>query len=136
MRIGKEYKMARKKSFFNWMKTQTKRDDPVGDLAADSVRDWREDQPKASSVYMDWRNYISYHASYNSHVLNALNMAYKEYCEAIGIECPNFRDIEREEYYANARANGWEPEYDPFEEVVFTEEEEAEIARYQKQLNF
>lgn len=128
--------MPKRKSFFNWMKAQVKRDDPVGDISFDSVRDWREDQPRQSSDYMDWRNFLSYHASYDSKVLDALNMAYKEYCEAIGIECPNFKDIECKEYYAYARANGWEPEFNPFEEVVFTEEEETEIAEYQKRLGF
>lgn len=64
-------------TFIQWLKTQKKRDDPIGDLARDVVDD--SCAPKAGSFYDLKRHLVNKHDVYDEMVLGALVEAHKEY---------------------------------------------------------
>lgn len=62
-------------TFYNWLILQTKRNDPIGDLARDVVQD--ESSPGNVSI-SQWRSYMRYATSY-APAMQAFEQAVKEY---------------------------------------------------------
>lgn len=64
------------RSFLAWLKTQAKRDDLVGDLARDAVRDPRA--PSGRATKGQWRD----HLGGSQHLASALSEAWAEFQSA------------------------------------------------------
>ncbi len=64
-------------TFIQWLKTQKKRDDPVGDLARDLADD--SCAPSAGSYYDLKRHLVNKHDVFDGKVLDALVRAHGEY---------------------------------------------------------
>jgi len=65
------------RTFFDWIKTQVLRDDPVGDLAKDIVEDAKSNGLEYKTAD-DWKRHVKFIAS-NEGALDALKRARKEY---------------------------------------------------------
>jgi hypothetical protein len=61
------------RSFLTWLKTQTKRDDVVGDLARDAAKDPRT--PHGRATKGQWRHYLGS----AQHIVRALDEAWAEF---------------------------------------------------------
>jgi hypothetical protein len=65
----------KKLSFYDWLCEQKKRDDIIGDLAYDAIRD--KERPETSNI-KDWRIHLSFGCD---GAKEALEEAFKEYRE-------------------------------------------------------
>lgn len=63
-------------TFYRWLQGQTDRDDVVGDIARDVMRD--ESAPKLYNTFDRWFRYVSA-KSHSEDVLEALGDAWKEF---------------------------------------------------------
>lgn len=69
--------------FYKWLKEQTERDDLVGDLASDAVKD--KNFPKKAQTIRELEGYLS-----SSHVREALKDAWFEYIRSLPGPFTNF----------------------------------------------
>jgi len=67
-------------TFYQWLKLQGKRDDPVGDFARDAMND--SDRPKRRATLEQWRQHLFDMYACDG-AMEALERAWKEYCQAI-----------------------------------------------------
>ena len=65
-------------TFFEWIKTQVKRDDPIGDLARDIVDDARIFKLDYQTAE-EWRVRIEFSANTGMGVLEGFKLAQREY---------------------------------------------------------
>lgn len=77
---------ASRSHFHRWLERQVKRDDPIGDLATDVMRDGRF--PVEASTFLQVRRYFA-HRYVGQHVIDALKDAWREFAaSASGADAP------------------------------------------------
>ena len=62
--------------FYEWLKKQTHRNEPIGDLAQDSIND--NDAAKVQNTLIAWKNYLKSKNACNA-AIESLEEAWKEY---------------------------------------------------------
>lgn len=65
-------------TFYSWLKKQKDRDDPIGDLASDVLRDSTLDTVKKSNSLASWRSHLNQKGA-PSQAIEALEEAFTEW---------------------------------------------------------
>ena len=118
-------------TFCTWLKKQKRRDDPIGDLARDSMQD--KGTPRGNASFYTWQKYLLQFVRYDSPAMKAFYQAWQEY----ELDCHTMRLLTASEIlqtaYNEDRLNGYWVEGIDQNENIFTRSIDAESVKDAKE---